>query len=93
VLLASSASCPVQALRVGAHVYATQFHPELDAAGLCTRVDVYRDAGYFPPAQAGELKALAARADVTHPPVIVRRFAERYAARPGTSSPARSRFG
>ena len=34
VLLATSAACPVQAFRVGAHVYATQFHPELDAAGL-----------------------------------------------------------
>ncbi|MBX2799073.1 MAG: type 1 glutamine amidotransferase [Myxococcales bacterium] len=29
VHLASSARCPVQALRVGAAVYATQFHPEL----------------------------------------------------------------
>lgn len=82
VLLASSAACPVQAFRIGSHVYATQFHPELDARGLCTRIDVYKDAGYFPPAQAGELKALAWRASVAHAPSILRRFVERYALPP-----------
>ena len=35
VLLASSPTCPVQAFRIGSHVYATQFHPELDAARTC----------------------------------------------------------
>lgn len=79
VLLASSLWCPVQAFRIGRHVYATQFHPELDAAGLCTRIDVYKHAGYFPPEQADELKAVACRARVTHPPAIVRRFVQRYA--------------
>jgi len=79
VLLASSPACPVQAFRVGSAVYATQFHPELDAAGLCTRIEVYKHAGYFEPAQAGELKAQAHRSNVTHPPAILRRFARRYA--------------
>jgi GMP synthase (glutamine-hydrolysing) len=80
VLLATSAACPVQAFRIGTHVYATQFHPELDPAGLCTRIDVYKHAGYFEPEQAGELKALARRSQVTHPTAILRRFADRYAA-------------
>ena len=79
VLLASSPTCPVQAFRIGSHVYATQFHPELDAAGLCTRIDVYKHAGYFEPEQAGELKARARRSNVTHPPAILRGFAQRYA--------------
>ena len=79
VLLASSPACPVQAFRIGSHVYATQFHPELDVAGLCTRIDVYKHAGYFEPEQAGELKAQARRSNVTHPPAILRRFAQRYA--------------
>jgi GMP synthase (glutamine-hydrolysing) len=79
VLLASSPACPVQAFRIGSHAYATQFHPELDPAALCTRIDVYKHAGYFEPEQAGELKAMAYRSSVTHPPVILRRFAERYA--------------
>ena len=79
VLLASSPDCPVQAFRVGSAVYATQFHPELDAAGLCTRIEVYKHAGYFDPAQAGELKAQAHRSNVTCPPAILRRFVRRYA--------------
>jgi GMP synthase (glutamine-hydrolysing) len=79
VLLASSPACPVQAFRIGQAVYATQFHPELDAAGLCTRIEVYKHAGYFEPAQAGELKARAHRSNVSHPPAILRRFARRHA--------------
>ena len=47
VQLATSAACPVQAFRVGRNVYATQFHPELDLEGICTRIEVYKDAGYF----------------------------------------------
>jgi GMP synthase (glutamine-hydrolysing) len=86
VLLASSPRCPVQAFRVGSAVYATQFHPELDAAGLCTRIEVYKHAGYFDPAEAGELKAQAHRSNVTHPPAILRRFARRYA----LTTPART---
>ena len=86
VLLASSPTCPVQAFRVGSAVYATQFHPELDAAGLCTRIEVYKHAGYFDPAQAGELKAQAHRSKVTCPPAILRRFARRYA----RTTPART---
>jgi GMP synthase (glutamine-hydrolysing) len=78
VLLASSAECPVQAFRVGANVYATQFHPELDVAGLCTRIDVYKHAGYFDPSMADELKAEARRSDVSHPPAILRAFVRRY---------------
>jgi GMP synthase (glutamine-hydrolysing) len=78
VLLASSAECPVQAFRVGANVYATQFHPELDAVGLCTRIDVYKHAGYFDPSVADELKAMAWRSEVSHPPEILRAFVRRY---------------
>ena len=79
VLLASSPACPVQAFKIGSRIYATQFHPELDAAGLCTRIDVYKHAGYFEPDQADELKAQARRSNVTQPPAILRRFVERYA--------------
>ena len=61
-------TCPVQAFRVGSNVYATQFHPELDAAGMCTRIDVYKHAGYFDPSEADELKALAWRSDVSTRP-------------------------
>lgn len=82
VHLASSAACPVQAFRVGTNVYATQFHPELDAESLCTRIDVYRDFGYFDPAEATSLQAAARATDARHPPTVLRRFVERYRRRP-----------
>jgi GMP synthase (glutamine-hydrolysing) len=78
VVLASSAACPVQAFRVGANVYATQFHPELDAAGMCTRVDVYKHAGYFHPSEADEVKARALASEISDPPAILRAFVRRY---------------
>lgn len=80
VLLASSTTCPVQAFRLGSHVYATQFHPELDVAGLVLRIDTYREYGYFPPAQAQSLRDMARRSVVTQPPRLLAAFAERYGA-------------
>ena len=79
VRLASSAACPVQAFRVGRNVYATQFHPELDVPAIQARIEVYKDAGYFPPETAEDLKASAARTSVEHPPRLVARFVELYA--------------
>ena len=76
VLLASSPTCPTQAFRIGERVYATQFHPELDAEGLCTRVDAYRDYGYFAPAETERLKAMARAAEVTEPARLLARFVE-----------------
>ncbi len=78
VLLASSPTCRVQMFRVGQNVYATQFHPELDVEGLCTRVEVYKHAGYFPPEQAEVIKTMARASDVVHPPAILRAFVDRY---------------
>jgi GMP synthase (glutamine-hydrolysing) len=79
VLLASSAACPVQMFRVRRNVYATQFHPELDVPGLLTRIDVYQDAGYFPPESVDEVRA-AARASVVDQPVrVLRNFVSRHA--------------
>ncbi len=80
VLLASSAACPVQGFRLGEHVYATQFHPELDVAGLCTRVDVYQHHGYFDPDEVDTLKAMAHGSVVTEPMRLLSRFVELYAA-------------
>jgi GMP synthase (glutamine-hydrolysing) len=79
VCLASSLDCPVQAFRVRSNVYATQFHPELDVHGICTRIDVYKDYGYFAPESAHALKTAALQWNVTYPPEILRRFVERYA--------------
>lgn len=79
VHLATSPACPVQAFRLGHNVYATQFHPELDIHGLCTRIDVYKHAGYFEPSQAEQVKAMARAGTVFEPPRLLTAFVQRYA--------------
>ncbi|KNC20206.1 glutamine amidotransferase [Arthrobacter sp. RIT-PI-e] len=79
VLLASSATCPVQMFRVRENVYATQFHPELDVDALVGRIRTYRHAGYFPPEQAEEYLARAREYVVDQPAAILRNFVTRYA--------------
>ena len=78
VVLASSQDCPVQAFRVGRNVYATQFHPELDVAGIHVRIEAYKEHGYFPPHEADSLKAMAEASGVEFPGRLVRRFVELY---------------
>jgi GMP synthase (glutamine-hydrolysing) len=70
VSLASSAACPVQAF---------QFHPELDLAGLATRIEIYKYAGYFPPEEADTVLAAARASGVTDTPNLLRRFVELFA--------------
>ena len=79
VLLAGSTTCPVQAFRLGRHVYATQFHPELDAEGLVHRLMIYRDHGYAAPDALEHAAAAARAASVTEPPRLLRRFVELFA--------------
>lgn len=79
--LLSSPACPFQMIRHGRNVYATQFHPEADAAGFETRIRIYRNRGYFQPEAADDLIALCRAADVTVPARILARFVERFGAR------------
>lgn len=79
VLLASTDTCPVHAFRLGRNVYATQFHPELDAAALCDRVDAYSAHGYYETHEQESLKTAAREALVTEPVRLLARFVELYA--------------
>lgn len=79
VLLASSATCPVQAFRLGTRVYATQFHPELDPVAICDRIDAYSAHGYYEPHEQEQLKAAAREAMVTEPVRLLARFVEIHA--------------
>jgi GMP synthase (glutamine-hydrolysing) len=79
IALASSPACPVQAFRVGRNVYATQFHPELDVDGICTRIEVYKHDGYFDPDEADALKETVRQATVSHPTAVLRGFVHRFA--------------
>ena len=78
-VLATSPACPVQAFRVGRHVYATQFHPELDVTGICTRIEVYKGAGYFDPGEAEALKARSRGVEVSHPMTMLANFVAQHA--------------
>ena len=78
VHLVSSPTCPYQMIRFGQNVYATQFHPEADAAGFEVRINIYRHKGYFPPDSAEVLIAMCRAADVTMPERILRNFVSRY---------------
>jgi GMP synthase (glutamine-hydrolysing) len=73
-----SDSCPFQMIRSGENVYATQFHPEADGQVFADRIRIYRDRGYFPPAEAQALSEACLAADVTQPEQILRRFVDRY---------------
>jgi GMP synthase (glutamine-hydrolysing) len=64
--------------RVRTNLYATQFHPELDHAGITTRVRVYREAGYFPADEADELVERLSAALVTEPPKLLTNFVAKY---------------
>jgi GMP synthase (glutamine-hydrolysing) len=79
VLLATSAGCPVQMFRVKQNLYATQFHPELDVAGIVSRVRVYRHAGYFSPEELEDLIVRLEAAVVSEPGRILVNFVARYA--------------
>ncbi len=78
VHLVRSAPCPIQMIRHGQNVYATQFHPEADALDFERRIRIYRNHGYFPPEQADQLIETCHAAKVTVPGEILRRFAARF---------------
>ena len=76
--LVASSVCPYQMIRHGRHVYATQFHPEADAAGFETRIGVYRERGYFPAEDAERLIAACRAENVHAPELVLRNFVRRY---------------
>jgi GMP synthase (glutamine-hydrolysing) len=78
VLLASSDNCPVHMIRYKQNIFGTQFHPELDKDGLALRINIYRNAGYFPPEDADKLIAAAENEEIFVPAMILQNFVRRY---------------
>lgn len=76
--LVSSGPCPFQMVRHGQHVYATQFHPELDGDGLETRINIYKHRGYFPPEEAQALIDKGHAEEVDAPARVLANFVTRY---------------
>jgi GMP synthase (glutamine-hydrolysing) len=77
-LLATSKNCPVQMFRVKNNIYSCQFHPELDTEGIIVRVNVYKNAGYFPPEEADALIESVKNEHISHPAKILKNFVEKY---------------
>ncbi|MGC5615187.1 glutamine amidotransferase [Georgenia sp. Z1491] len=78
VVLATSDPTPVQMLRVGADQYVTQFHPELDTAGLVRRMTDYLHSGYFPAEEFERVVAEISRVRVDDAHGVLAAFARRY---------------
>ncbi|MBW3068205.1 MULTISPECIES: glutamine amidotransferase [unclassified Actinomyces] len=77
-LLASSADCPVQMIRVGKAVYGTQFNPELDAERFAQRVSVYSDAGYGDPGLVDNILAEARSSQEHVAGQVIRNFVSHF---------------
>ncbi|MGV2900849.1 glutamine amidotransferase-related protein [Microbacterium sp. AGC62] len=79
VLLATNEVCPVQAYRVGTHLYAAQFHPEPTPRDFADRMTFYRTTGYFDPDEFDAVQQQVLAASVTEGAALLRRFAETFA--------------
>jgi len=78
VLLARSAACPVQMMRLRNNIYATQFHPEGDPEGFAVRIHAYRHHGYFAPETADALVDAVNKERTPYAQQILSRFVRRY---------------
>ncbi|WP_091027529.1 glutamine amidotransferase-related protein [Microbacterium oxydans] len=78
VLLATNEVCPVQAYRVGTHLYAAQFHPEPTPRDFADRMTFYRTTGYFDPDEFDAVQQQVLAASVTEGTALLRRFAETF---------------
>ncbi len=76
--LISSPTCPFQMIRYKQNIYATQFHPEADAAEFETRINIYKHRGYFPPEEAERLIDMVHASNVHAPEKVLRNFVNRY---------------
>jgi len=77
-VLAKSDNCPIQMIKFGQNMYATQFHTELDKEGIALRINIYKNHGYFSPEDAETLIKNTKKHHVTIPNIIFKQFVERY---------------
>jgi len=77
-VLATGAACPVQMVRVGRNAYATQFHPELDEAGIKERLAIYLDKGYCAPDEYDAVIERITGTPLTNAQQILKNFAILY---------------
>ncbi|WP_206192475.1 glutamine amidotransferase [Scrofimicrobium canadense] len=81
VTLVQGQAAPTQMIRIGKNVFATQFHPELDLAGIQFRIEFFADAGYYPPSERALVEERVLGVDTSAAHSILRNFATRYGSR------------
>lgn len=74
VVLATGPSCPVQLVRVNRSTWSCQFHPEMDAAAMKSRMDFYSGHGYFSPADYESIVAGLPAVDTSWSHQLLRNF-------------------
>ncbi|GAB3704317.1 glutamine amidotransferase [Corynebacterium nasicanis] len=75
-VLATGPTCPVQFIRRGEHVWATQFHADMDAVAMRSRMDFYYDYGYFSPADYETILAALPAVDTTWSNKLLENFVD-----------------
>ncbi|MDO4631918.1 MAG: glutamine amidotransferase [Corynebacterium sp.] len=73
-VLATGPTCPVQLIRLGDRVWASQFHCEMDAAALEARMRFFMDYGYFPRSEFAEIVAGLGLHDVRFAHQLLKNF-------------------
>jgi GMP synthase (glutamine-hydrolysing) len=77
--LLEGSACPIQMLRYGDRVYATQFHPEADGDSFALRIRIYKAKGYFHPDEADALIARCAPVSTELSGRILENFVQHFA--------------
>ncbi|SQG64713.1 glutamine amidotransferase [Corynebacterium renale] len=74
VLLATGPTCPIQTVRYGDHVWACQFHAEMDAQAMEKRMSFFRGYGYFDDSEFEAIVAALPSYDTSGPRQLMRNF-------------------
>lgn len=75
-VLATGPTTTVQVARWGEKVWACQFHAEMDAPAMKTRMDFFYDYGYFPLTDYDTIIASLPSVDVTWSNELLRRYVQ-----------------
>ncbi|WIM68870.1 glutamine amidotransferase [Corynebacterium breve] len=75
-VLATGPDCPVQLVRYKDHVWASQFHAEMDAQAMKTRMDFFYDYGYFSPEDYDSIVSGLPAIDTQWPNLLLKRFTQ-----------------
>ncbi|MDO4760403.1 MAG: glutamine amidotransferase [Corynebacterium sp.] len=74
IILAQGPTCFAQMVRYRDHVWATQFHPEMDADAMKVRMAFFMNHGYFSPEDYDEIVSNIRDFDVSYAHAVINNF-------------------